>query len=84
MKPNKDPITATLRVMNRTDADTVRALFETYVEELPAQFRKDEWLRTLAVPADLYLTFPNRRKYGRFMRELAVSRTKIKVIAGGD
>lgn len=81
MKLNADPITVTLKAYDRHDAEIIRFMYEEYVEELPEIFGDDGWLRTLRLPVELYLIFPNKRKYGKFMRELASALTTVEIVA---
>ena len=76
-----DVITATLKVQTESDAEMIHFLYEEFVEDLPELFEKFSWARSLKYPAELYLIFPNKRKYGKFMRKLATELPKVEIIA---
>lgn len=76
-----DVITATLKAQTESDAETIHFLYEEFVEDLPKLFEKFSWARSLKYPAELYLIFPNKRKYGKFMRKLATELPKVEIIA---
>ena len=76
-----DVISVTLKVHDEQDAEMVHFLFEEHVEDLPERFEKFSWARSLKFPAELYLVFPNKRKYGKFMRNLASELPKTEIIA---
>ena len=81
MKLSQDPITATLLAHSVYDAELARFIYEDNVEELPEMFAGDAWAQSLSYPVELYFIFPNKRKYGKFMRELSTALTEIEVIA---
>ena len=58
----------------------VHFLYEEYVEDLPEIFEKFSWARSLIFPVELYLPFPNKKKYTRFMKALK-NETTATIIA---
>jgi len=81
MKLSKDPISLTLKARDAYDAEVVNLLYQQIVEALPDVFQCPQWLKTIAqFPVELYLLFPNKRKYNKFLKALSEETTAVKII----